>query len=203
MGHLVTEHGKLVNGHSALVSAVHRLVGNEACCRDHVRGHSISNEEQHILGLAGLLNVPNVPVSSGGGSVVVMKRDHIVAWLIESYSSPGLRRYVHMRRSVCIGSKQISAQVVQLQAQLITPFPPTYSYQPKSQVSSSGSSMSKYELTSSAAAPALLMVRLKPVSGTPLYWFFSDPMAGKASADGRYTAKVPIAYRSLERELQL
>ncbi len=52
MGHLVSQHGKLVHLHLGLIATVDALVCYKARRGNHVCSHTIANEENYVLGLA-------------------------------------------------------------------------------------------------------------------------------------------------------
>lgn len=110
MGHLMSKHGELVHGHGRLVFAIDRLVADQSSRSDHVRRHAVSNEEQNVLGLADLLDIPDMPVRDCAGAIVVESR-HVVAGLIESNASPRLRSHVHDRGRISVLSEQIPASL--------------------------------------------------------------------------------------------
>lgn len=56
----------LVHHHLSLVAAIDAFVGNETSSSDHIRGHTIANEQDDILGFTDLLEVANQPTCSGG-----------------------------------------------------------------------------------------------------------------------------------------
>lgn len=71
VGHLVTENRELVHGHLGQVLAVDALVADQACSRDHARGHTITNEKNDVLGLLLLSKVADNPVGNSLGAIVV------------------------------------------------------------------------------------------------------------------------------------
>lgn len=90
MGHLVTEDRELVHGHLAQVLAVNALVADQACGRDHAGGHTITNEENHVLSLLLLGEVADNPVGNSLGAIVVAQSGGILARLVERNAAVGL-----------------------------------------------------------------------------------------------------------------
>lgn len=111
MGHLMAEHRELVELQSALILPVDGLVCNQSSRGDHIRGHAIANEKEHIFRLADLFDVSDVPVGNGRG-VVVAERCHVVARLVQRDTSPCFGCDVHERRSICIFGEAISVQSI-------------------------------------------------------------------------------------------
>ena len=107
MGHLVTEHGELVHGHCGLVLSVDALVTDQACGRDHVGGHTISNEEDDVLGLALFSKVANKPSSLGLAAVVVIEGGSVLAGLVESNTAVCLSCDIDEAGILCIASEEV------------------------------------------------------------------------------------------------
>lgn len=51
MRHLMSKYWELIHLHFGLVAAINHLVRYEACRRNHIRCHSITNEKDNVLGL--------------------------------------------------------------------------------------------------------------------------------------------------------
>lgn len=107
VGHLVTENREFVHGHGALVLSVDGLVCDQACGRDHVGGHTITNEENDVLGLALLSQVANEPGSLSAGAIVVGESGSVLAWLVKCDAAVGLGRDVDQSRLLGIAGKEI------------------------------------------------------------------------------------------------
>lgn len=111
VGHLVTEHGELVHGHGGLVLSIDALVSDQAGGRDHVGGHTVTNEQNDVLGLALLSQIANKPSSNGLGAVVVVESGSILARLVESNTAVGLGSYIDHRWLLGITGKVIFLNV--------------------------------------------------------------------------------------------
>jgi hypothetical protein len=111
VGHLVTEDGELVHGHSGLVLSVDGLVSDQACGRDHVGGHTIANEEDDILGLAFLDQVANKPSSLSLAAIVVVERSGVLPGLIDGNTTVRFRGDIHKRRLLCVPGEEVWHQI--------------------------------------------------------------------------------------------
>lgn len=107
VGHLVTEHGELVHGQSGLVLSVDALVSDQACSCDHVGGHTVTNEQDDVLGLALLSQVADQPGSDGLGAIVVSESCSVLARLVERNTAVSLRSDIDDRRLLCILGKVV------------------------------------------------------------------------------------------------
>lgn len=88
--HLMTEDGEFVHGHGGLVLSVDALVSDQAGGRDHVRGHTITNEQNDVLGLALLSQVTDEPSCLSLAAVVVVEGCSVLARLVERNATVGL-----------------------------------------------------------------------------------------------------------------
>jgi len=72
----------------------------------HVRGHTIANEKEHILGLADLVDVADKPAGCGIRAIVAQDR-LVLAWLVQSNPTVGLGGNIDEIRSVSILGEEI------------------------------------------------------------------------------------------------
>ena len=79
---------------------------DQACCSDHVGGHTVSNVEENVLSLADFGQILDIPVRSLGCTVVA-KYSFILARLEECYAAVGFGNDVDEGRSVGILSKEV------------------------------------------------------------------------------------------------
>lgn len=89
VGHLVAENGELVHGHGSLVLSVDALMTDQACGRNHVGGHTISDKEDDVLSFALLGQVTNEPFSLCLAAVVIVERSSVLAGLVKSNTTVG------------------------------------------------------------------------------------------------------------------
>jgi hypothetical protein len=107
VGHLVTNDGKLIHGHQRLVFAVDLLVGDQSSGSDHVCRHSVTNEEDDVLGLALLSQVTDEPSSLGFATIVVVESGSVLAGLVESDAAIGFGRNVDQSGFLRIAGKEV------------------------------------------------------------------------------------------------
>lgn len=107
VGHLVTEHGKFVHRHSGLILSVDALMTDQACGRDHVGGHTVSNEENDVLGLALLSQVTDKPSRLGLTAVVVVEGGGVLARLVESNTAVGFGGNIDEAGLLRIASEEV------------------------------------------------------------------------------------------------
>jgi hypothetical protein len=107
VGHLVTQYWKIIHCHGCLVLSVDALVCDQAGRRDHVCGHTITNEEDDVLGLALLSQVANDPVGCGSAAIVVGEGGSVLARLVKSNTAVCLGRNIDASKLLCVTSEQI------------------------------------------------------------------------------------------------
>ena len=113
-----TYHWELVHSHLGEVATVLGLVCDQACSRDHVGGHAVSDVEKNVLRLANIGEVFHVPVCGLGGAVVA-EDGLILARLEECNAAPGFRGDIDQRRGLGVLGEQILVPVCMLAMYLI------------------------------------------------------------------------------------
>lgn len=83
MGHLRAVAGGLVKSHVGLVATVDGLVGKETSSRDHRSSHTVTNEEDEVLGLLAVGNRLDLPGSLLGLTTVEGEDDLVLAGVVE------------------------------------------------------------------------------------------------------------------------
>lgn len=94
VGHLMTKNREFVHCHGGLVLSIDALVSDQACGRDHVGGHAITDEEDDVLGLALLSQIANEPGSFGLAAIVVVESGNVFTRLVECNTTVCLGGYV-------------------------------------------------------------------------------------------------------------
>lgn len=101
MGHLVAKNREGVQSHFGLEFAVDSLVCEMASCRDHIRGHAISNEQDNVLSLSLFFQVPDFPGSNSLRAIVIRQSRRVETWLLQVHPSVGFARHLYQRG--CLG----------------------------------------------------------------------------------------------------
>lgn len=122
----MTEHRELVHGHGGLVLSVDALVTDQACGRYHIGGHTISNEEDDVLGLAFLSKVANKPSSLGLAAVVVVEGGGVLAGFVQSNTAVGLGRNIDEAGVLCVASEEVYAMSTAILRALLKEFAATH-----------------------------------------------------------------------------
>ncbi len=107
VGHLVANDRELIHGHQRLVFAVDLLVGDQSSGSDHVCRHSVTNEEDNVLGLPLLSQVANDPSSLGFATIVVVESGSVLAGLVESDAAISFGRNVDQGGLLRIAGKEV------------------------------------------------------------------------------------------------
>lgn len=121
---------EFVKRHFGLILAVDALVCDQTSSSDHVRGHTITNESEimstetqwyadewsslqnDVLGLAGSLEVTNLPGSNSGVTAIVRQGGCVDTRRRQINASVSLCRYVYNRGGTGILGKKILFRLV-------------------------------------------------------------------------------------------
>lgn len=82
-------------------------MSEEACSRDHGRGHTVTDEHDDVLGEALLRDGEDGPLGDGFVAAVVLQHNAPLARLVESDVAVGLGLDVHERRRVGVLGKEV------------------------------------------------------------------------------------------------
>jgi hypothetical protein len=74
---------------------------------NHVRGHTIANEQDQVLGLPRWRNVADEPIGHGGGAIVVAQCRSVLSWLGENYIPICFAGHLDQRRCLSVLGKSI------------------------------------------------------------------------------------------------
>lgn len=74
---------------------------------DHVGGHTVTDEEDDVLGLANLLEVTNSPVSDGLGAIVVGQGSSVSSRVLEEQAAVCLGCDIDERGSTSISGEKV------------------------------------------------------------------------------------------------
>jgi hypothetical protein len=107
VGHLMSKNRELVHGHGGLVLSVNALVSDQAGGRDHVGGHTITNEKDDVLGLALLCERSDGPCGLGLAAVVVVEGGGVCAGLVKSNAAVSLGGYIDERWLLRVTGKEV------------------------------------------------------------------------------------------------
>lgn len=105
--HLMSKNWELVHLHRALILPIDTLMADQSCSSDHVRRHSITDEENNIFRLLLLLEGSDEPVCYRLRAIVIVKCRHVLARFVESNSSVGFRGHADNRGGVGILCKEV------------------------------------------------------------------------------------------------
>lgn len=107
MGHLRSENGRLVHSHGGEVLSVDRLVREQSRGGDHGRSHTVSDEEDDVLGGSLLGEREDGPSGGGRSSSVVGESCDVVSNFVEGDVSVRLGEDVDVGGRSGVLSEQI------------------------------------------------------------------------------------------------
>lgn len=93
--------------HLGHVLAVDTAMSDETSSSDHVGGHSVANEKDHVLGAPLLRKVPDKPIGRGCLVSIVGQGSFVLSRLIECNSPVGLGGHIDKRRRVRVFRKKV------------------------------------------------------------------------------------------------
>jgi hypothetical protein len=103
----MSQNGELVHGHGSLVLSVDALVSDQAGGRDHVGGHTITNEEDDVLGLSLLGERSDGPCGLGLAVIVVVEGGGVCAGLVKRNTAVSLGGYIDKRWLLYVTGEEV------------------------------------------------------------------------------------------------
>jgi hypothetical protein len=107
VGHLVAKNREFVHSHERLVFTIDLLVGNQTSSCDHVCGHSVTDEENNVLGLALLSQITNEPSSFRLAAIVVVESSCVLARLVKGNAAVGFGRDIDERGLLRVAGEEV------------------------------------------------------------------------------------------------
>lgn len=103
----MSEHRHLIHHHLCQVTTVSALMGDKSRCRNHVRSHSIADEQNDILCALYFGQRSDQPAGNGLGPVVVGQCGLIIAGLVEDDTAVRLPGDLDQGRGLCVLGEQV------------------------------------------------------------------------------------------------